>query len=319
MGLVATGRCCRWAIESEDVDGTIEHNGRMADWTIGDASVKAKAVKSAVLAGCLMTAVCSSVLAEQREQPNDTVNDKDIKVLEFQELKYPLHSQHAPAESEGVVVVRVKLDDKGKVLDAAAIAGSEILVRDSLANVKTWRFQPNTGRTAVIVYNFRRAIGYCKFESSFFTFENPNFATVTGCRPKSASPSSRVGLGAVTASDRDVEVPDFEDLKYPPLAREARISGIVAVEAELDDKGEVMSAVAISGNAMLIPDCLTNVRKWHFRPNPKRLAVVVYNFRFPCDGVRHNSDTQQQFVFTPPNFATITATAMTVEVQQQSH
>jgi len=168
----------------------------------------------------------------------------------------------------------------------------------------------------VIVYNFRMASGYCKSESSFFTFQSPNFATVTGCRPKSASSNSRVGLGAVTRSDRDVEVLDFEDLKYPPLAREARISGIVAVEAELDDKGEVMSAVAISGNAMLIPDCLTNVRKWRFRPNPKRLAVVVYNFRFPCDGIRYNSDTQQQFVLTPPNFATITATAMTVQTQQ---
>jgi hypothetical protein len=41
------------------------------------------------------------------------INDKDMNVVQWEELKYPLVAQYAPFESEGAEVVRVTLDDKG--------------------------------------------------------------------------------------------------------------------------------------------------------------------------------------------------------------
>ena len=171
----------------------------------------------------------------------------------------------------------------------------------------------------MVVYNYRLAKGECKSESSFFTFQSPDIATITSCRPKSAkSSSSQDGSSDVdvTLRDRDIEVLEFEELNYPSLARQARISGVVVVEAKLDDKGEVAEATAISGHPVLIPDCLANIRKWRFRPNARRLAVVVYNFAFPCQGLLYNSESQRQFVLESPNFATVTATPMSVQTSR---
>jgi TonB family protein len=109
-----------------------------------------------------------------------TISDKDIKVLDFEALKYPALALQT--NYQGVVVVRVKLEDDGKVAAAVAISGHETLVPDCLANAKKWRFQPNSRHVAVIIYNFRLSYASkCKSASSFFTLEAPNFATIIDC------------------------------------------------------------------------------------------------------------------------------------------
>ncbi|HTD21721.1 MAG TPA: hypothetical protein VK738_03655 [Terriglobales bacterium] len=70
-------------------------------------------------------------------QQSGTVDDKDIKVVSFEKMKYPVMSS---ARIHGLVVVQVRLDDEGKVVDATAISGNEVLVPDTLANVKKWCF-----------------------------------------------------------------------------------------------------------------------------------------------------------------------------------
>jgi hypothetical protein len=82
---------------------------------------------------------------------------------------------------EGVVVVRVKLDDSGKVVESTALSGDQLLVHDCPENVKKWHFHPNARRAAVIVYNFRLAGWECQTEPSFFMLQRPNFATINGC------------------------------------------------------------------------------------------------------------------------------------------
>jgi TonB family protein len=257
----------------------------------------------------LVAAVSTCVRAESNEKPGKWVNDDDILVMEFNELEYPLLARSSGAE--GVVAVKVKLDNTGRVLEAVALSGRDELVPDSLANVKTWRFQPNGDNAAVVVYSFRRASGRCKSASSFFTLERPNLATITACWP-AAKQANRVVAPPKTVnvmvSDKDIEVLDFEDLGYPPVGTVARVRGVVVVEANLNDKGEVVDATAISGHGVVIPYCLANVKKWRFRPNAQRKVVVVYNFEFPCSGIVYKSDDQTQFVLEVPNFATITGT-----------
>jgi TonB family protein len=81
-------------------------------------------------------------------------------------------------------------------------------------------------------------------------------------------------------SDMDMEVVHFDDqLKYPALARQARIQGAVVVKVKLDAKGAVVDAAAISGSPMLIPNCLTNAKNWRFQPSSQKAAIMVSRWR----------------------------------------
>lgn len=261
--------------------------------------------KLPLIAGFILT-VSVFVQPKSHDGPNPALSDQEVKVTHFEGLTYPSLGQHTPSKPEGVVVVRAKLDKEGKVIEASALSGNESLTPDSLANVRKWRFQANTSQSAVVVYNFRSARGVCKSPSSLFTLEAPNLASVTACWPgtvKSASGGgSQDGLD-VRVSDKDLEVLNFEELSYPALAKAARIQGLVVVQTKLDEKGGVIEASAIVGHPTLVPGCLTNVKKWRFRPNPQNSAVVVYSFRL-VNGYYANN--QSQFVLEPPNFATIT-------------
>jgi TonB family protein len=109
-------------------------------------------------------------------------------------------------------------------------------------------------------------------------------------------------------NDEGISVSSFEEMHYPALARAAHRESMVVVEVRLDDNGKVVSARAISGSKMLIPDTLSNVRKWRFHPNFDKTAVVIYEFHLVagrCDLGRNGL-----FVLREPNVATIEACEM---------
>jgi hypothetical protein len=113
-------------------------------------------------------------------QTNTTVYDKDVRVVDFADLKYPAVAY--TANYQGVVVVRIKLDDHGKPVDAVALSGPELLIHDCVENAKKWRFEPNSQKTVILVYSFRIE-GTChdNTELGQFIFHWPNFATITAC------------------------------------------------------------------------------------------------------------------------------------------
>jgi TonB family protein len=71
---------------------------------------------------------------------------------------------------------------------------------------------------------------------------------------------------------------------YPPLAKAARISGVVVVEVTVDEEGNVISALAISGHPLLKDASLTAARGWKFQPTMlsgtpvKVIGTITFNF-----------------------------------------
>jgi TonB family protein len=130
------------------------------------------ALLTALLAGCTLSCYPA--------QQIHTIDDKDVKVIQYSDLGYPAIA--VLARIEGVVVVRVTLDGNGKVLGADAVSGATTLAASSVANVQKWRFEPNPEKAAVIVYNFRIR-GNCHAEGvhSQMVFYPPNFAEITAC------------------------------------------------------------------------------------------------------------------------------------------
>jgi hypothetical protein len=95
----------------------------------------------------------------------------------------------------------------------------------------------------------------------------------------------------------------FEDMAYPPIPRAAREQGIVVVDLRLDDSGVPVSAFALTGPALLIPDATANAKKWRFEPSAQRRAILVYEFSI---GPGHCHDRSQSlFLLRRPNFAEI--------------
>jgi len=53
---------------------------------------------------------------------------------------------------------------------------------------------------------------------------------------------------------------------YPPLARQARISGVVLLEAVISREGTVESLHVLSGHPLLVPAAIDAVRQWLYQP-----------------------------------------------------
>ena len=132
--------------------------------------------------GLLLVWLLANPVSRVRAQQDETIYDADVKVVKYEVMKYP-----GPAGLQGrrgVVVVRVKLDREGKVVDATAISGDGVLNVYSLENAKKWRFEPNSHNAAILVYNFRLIDLPASCGADYvthFVFYPPNFVSVTGC------------------------------------------------------------------------------------------------------------------------------------------
>jgi TonB family protein len=75
------------------------------------------------------------------------------------------------------------------------------------------------------------------------------------------------------------------DPVYPPAAREARLTGVVAVEVTISDQGNVTSARALSGPALLQNAAVLAARAWKFKASTlggvpvTTTTTIIFNFK----------------------------------------
>jgi TonB family protein len=88
---------------------------------------------------------------------------------------------------------------------------------------------------------------------------------------------------------------DIQGASYPPLARDARITGVVAVEFRINADGTVADARALSGPPMLRPASVQAAKRWHFRANDKTKSPfqVIFDFRLEgeCSNILRCKET----------------------------
>ena len=92
---------------------------------------------------------------------------------------------------------------------------------------------------------------------------------------QSQSPAGESPTSAVTVM--------FAPLAYPPLARQARISGDVQVDVRVRPDGSVAEAKMFSGHPMLAPAAVENSRQSHYECNRcigETEYRVTYTFGF---------------------------------------
>ena len=79
--------------------------------------------------------------------------------------------------------------------------------------------------------------------------------------PKAAPQRIRVGGNVQRAMQLFAPAP-----VYPPLAKQARIQGVVRLNAVISKEGVIEQLNAVSGHPLLIPSALEAVRKWRYKP-----------------------------------------------------
>jgi len=53
---------------------------------------------------------------------------------------------------------------------------------------------------------------------------------------------------------------------YPPLAKQARIQGVVVMTALIDKGGNVQNLQVVSGHPLLAPAAIEAVKQWRYKP-----------------------------------------------------
>jgi len=81
--------------------------------------------------------------------------------------------------------------------------------------------------------------------------------------PVAAGPKAPVRVGGEVKPPRLLFGPEPD---YPILARQARLSGIVIIEAVIDERGQVTGMRVISGHPLLVPSALSAVSKRKYEP-----------------------------------------------------
>ncbi len=87
-------------------------------------------------------------------------------------------------------------------------------------------------------------------------------SSVSVAAPKMATPQRiRVSSGVVSGLLLRKVNP-----VYPPLARQARIQGVVILQAQISKEGNIQNLQLISGHPMLAPAAIEAVKQWKYKP-----------------------------------------------------
>jgi protein TonB len=97
--------------------------------------------------------------------------------------------------------------------------------------------------------------------------------------PIDSAPQGPIRVGKGVRAPRVIFGPDPV---YPLLARHARVSGAVVIDAVIDTQGNVVEMRAVSGNPLLVMAAMQALRQWKYEPTilggqpfPVRLLVTI--------------------------------------------
>ena len=81
--------------------------------------------------------------------------------------------------------------------------------------------------------------------------------------PQGGASPQRIRIGAEV---QQAKLVSQQPPVYPPQALQARISGVVKLNALIDKEGRVANLETISGHPLLVPAALDAVRHWVYQP-----------------------------------------------------
>jgi TonB family protein len=184
-----------------------------------------------------------------------------------------------PDEASGNVTVEVKVDRRGKVTSARAVAGAQALRAAAVKAAKHAAFSPDRlidkGRAVLgtITYNF---VGSLQTELPNAT---PAVTPVPEQSPLDATGDSPVAGGPLEGTAANLPKPE-----YPSSAKSKGISGRITIVVRVNRAGKVISWRSLDGDAELRKAALAAARKATFSPaklpgDGEVVGTITYNFK----------------------------------------
>jgi TonB family protein len=178
------------------------------------------------------------------------------------------------ARIQGTVRFQVAIGKDGSVLHVQVISGHPLLIPAAQEAVKQWVYQPTliNGRAVevdtIVDVNFTLTVPESRLSETLAAAP-----PVASTSPPGAPERIRVG-GNVQARKLVKQVPPV----YPPLARQARIQGVVRFTVIIGTDGHVENMQLVSGHPLLIPAAQEAVKQWVYQPtmlNGREVEVLT--------------------------------------------
>ena len=207
-------------------------------------SSTAAAVAILAAAGWLVT-TAFPLAAEVADSPGVSVDLGGATLLHRPPVLYPEAARKKGIQ--GTVMVQAKLDDSAAVSDAQVLSGPDELRKEALQSVLNWHFSADSaGSTRVVSISFQT---------------DATQAPPPGTPPARTQTGIRIGGNVQSAKLILQPAPT-----YPPLAKQARIQGVVRLHAFIAKDGTVEDLSVVSGHPLLVPSAIEAVRQWVYAP-----------------------------------------------------
>jgi TonB family protein len=202
---------------------------------------------------------------------------------------YPEYPQDAlEAGIKGVVIVDVTVNAAGDVSTAAVVSGPQALRASAFKAALGMKFTPGSSVTATqITFEYVLTgttwgvkIGEALPNMGLRPYRATNeiqraIESLDGGRYSNpdATGAYRIGGGLMPPK----KVKDVAPV-YPPLAQEARVQGVVIMEARVDEQGNVSDVRVLRSIPLLDQAAIDSVKQWQYDPtllNGSPIAVIM--------------------------------------------
>jgi protein TonB len=210
----------------------------------------------------------------------------------------PIYPEMArEAKVVGVVIIEAVISSTGEVEDAHVLRGNPMLDDAALDAVRQWRYTPPllNGQPVSIIMTV--AVNFTLNDRG----ANRTVSPLPAGAVEQTDQPIRVG-GAVAPP---VKIRDVRPV-YPEMAREAKVQGLVILEAVISSSGAVEDARVLRGNPMLNPAAVDAVRQWRYTPpllNGQPVSVIMtvtVNFTLNGGGMNRAASSDSDEVLYVP-------------------
>jgi len=209
---------------------------------------------------------CGLMPAVAQDLPDAiTVPEETMQKLVIHKVK-PLVQAEGEMRIQGTVVLDAIISKGGSIESLQMVSGHPMLVPAALGAVKQWRYRPYE------VNGIPRAVE-TTIRVEFLNEEAERAA------PEKESPI------LANADDMRGRLIYRVAPIYPPLARQARILGVVLLRIIINKLGEVRDTQVVRGHPMLSPAAVDAVKKWRYMP-------------YESEGETSEIETEVQVIFT---------------------
>lgn len=220
--------------------------------------------------------------AQEDQEQARVIVMKNPKLFKIVEPVYP--EQAIKKKIEGLVILQVCADEQGRVTEARPIPNHEfhpLLLEAAIVAVKQWKYEPFLIDGQARELNFTVQIN---FELNGKKAGGVVGGVVGGVlfEPKK-NEKEQAGPGGVTrlAVNKRPQIRKRVEPIYPEEAKQAKLQGIVIVEATTDKEGKVVDARVINepGSRPLLEEAaLAAVRQWEYDPYIKDGQALPVTF-----------------------------------------